>query len=107
MNTEHNFNSQQNLNGSSNTGFDSSTSTPSAGAFTATKSFSTLNNLKTFALLAAMTAVLLGFGSMFGRNGLMIGLVLTVVMNLGGYWFSDKIALAMSGAKEVSHADAP
>jgi len=29
------------------------------------------------------------------------------VMNLGGYWFSDKIALAMSGAKEVSHADAP
>lgn len=107
MNTEHNFNSQQNLNGSSKTGFDTSTSAPVPGNFATTKSFSTMNNLKTFALLAAMTAILLGFGSMFGRNGLMIGLFLTVAMNLGGYWFSDKIALAMSGAKEVAPADAP
>lgn len=80
-----------------------STNTP----FTTTKSFSTLNNLKTFALLAAMTAILLGFGSMFGRGGMMIALGMTVIMNLGGYWFSDKIALAMSGAKEVSPTDAP
>lgn len=76
-------------------------------SFTSTKSFSTLNNLKTFALLAVMTALLLGLGSMFGRSGLMIALVMTVLMNLGGYWFSDKIALAMSGAKEVSANDAP
>ena len=77
------------------------------GAIGATKSFSTVNNLKTFALLAVMTAILLGFGSMFGRNGFMIAIFFTVVMNLGGYWFSDKIALAMSGAKEVSSQDAP
>jgi heat shock protein HtpX len=79
----------------------------STGTLGTTKSFSTVNNLKTFALLAIMTAILLGFGSMFGRNGFMIAIFFTVVMNLGGYWFSDKIALAMSGAKEVSAQDAP
>ena len=107
MKNSQNLDSQHNLNGASHSDFTGSTSTPVAGNFATTKSFSTLNNLKTFALLAAMTAILLGFGSMFGRHGLMIGLFFTVVMNLGGYWFSDKIALAMSGAKEVSPSDAP
>ena len=107
MKTEHNFQPQQNIGGSSQTGFDTSTATPVANNFGSTKSFSTMNNLKTFVLLAAMTAIVLGFGSMFGRNGLMIGILFTVVMNLGGYWFSDKIALAMSGAKEVSSQEAP
>ena len=114
MKNPQNLDSQHNLNGASpnnftgaQSNFTGNGSTPAAGNFATTKRFSTLNNLKTFALLAAMTAILLGFGSMFGRNGLMIGLVLTVVMNLGGYWFSDKIALAMSGAKQVSPADAP
>lgn len=72
-----------------------------------TKSFSTFNSLKTFALLAVMTAILLGFGSMFGRGGLMTGLFFAVAMNLGGYWFSDKIALSMSRAQRVSEQEAP
>jgi heat shock protein HtpX len=79
----------------------------STGTIGTTKSFSTVNNLKTFVLLAVMTAILLGFGSMFGRNGFFIAIIFTVVMNLGGYWFSDKIALSMSGAREVSPQEAP
>lgn len=73
----------------------------------ATKSFSTYNNLKTFVLLAVMTALVIGVGSLFGRNGFIVAIIFTVVMNLASYWFSDKIALKMSGAKEVSREEAP
>jgi heat shock protein HtpX len=67
-----------------------------------------VNNFKTFVLLAALTALLIAGGYvMGGRGGLMIALGLTVVMNFAGYWFSDKIALSMSGAREVSSAEAP
>jgi heat shock protein HtpX len=54
-----------------------------------------------------MTALFLGVGSMFGRNGFYFSLGFAVLMNFVGYWFSDKIALAMSGAKEVSRDEAP
>jgi heat shock protein HtpX len=38
---------------------------------------------------------------------MLIALVLAAVMNLGSYWFSDKIVLAMYRAKPVSEAEAP
>ena len=66
------------------------------------------STLKTFILLAGLTALLLAIGSAIGgRNGLMIALAFAAIMNLIGYWFSDKIALAMSGAQPVSEAEAP
>jgi heat shock protein HtpX len=66
------------------------------------------NTLKTFILLAGLTALLLAIGGAIGgRNGLMIALVFAGLMNLAGYWFSDKIALAMSGAQPVSESEAP
>jgi heat shock protein HtpX len=66
------------------------------------------NTFKTFILLAGMTALLLGIGGAIGgRNGLTIALVFAGIMNLAGYWFSDKIALSMSGAQPVSEAEAP
>jgi heat shock protein HtpX len=66
------------------------------------------NTLKTFILLAALTALLLLLGqALGGRSGLYFGLVIALVMNMVGYWFSDKIALAMSRAREVSVQDAP
>ncbi|HVF11439.1 MAG TPA: zinc metalloprotease HtpX [Abditibacteriaceae bacterium] len=72
------------------------------------KPFATYNNLKTFVLLAGLTALVAGAGRMLGGpNGLIIGLGLAFVMNFVAYWFSDKIALAMSGAKEVSPQEAP
>ncbi|MBW3591264.1 MAG: zinc metalloprotease HtpX [Actinobacteria bacterium] len=65
------------------------------------------NNLKTVVLLATMSGVLVGLGSMVGRGGAMFGLAFALVMNVGSYWFSDKLALKMSKAKPVSEAEAP
>jgi len=66
------------------------------------------NTLKTFILLAGMTALLMAIGSAIGgKNGLMIALVFAGLMNFVGYWFSDKIALSMSGAQQVSESEAP
>jgi heat shock protein HtpX len=66
------------------------------------------NTFKTFILLAGMTALLLGIGGAIGgRNGLTIALIFAGIMNFVGYWFSDKIALSMSGAQPVSEAEAP
>jgi len=66
------------------------------------------NNLKTTILLAGLTGLLLGIGQLWGgERGMMFALILAGVMNLGSYFFSDKIALAMSGAQAVSREQAP
>ncbi|SPE25989.1 Protease HtpX homolog [Acidobacteriia bacterium SbA2] len=66
------------------------------------------NNLKTTILLAAMTGLLLVIGEAFGgQRGMMFALVLAAVMNLGSYFFSDKIALKMSGAKPIAREENP
>ena len=66
------------------------------------------NNLKTTILLAAMTGLVLGIGEWWGgQNGLVFALVIAAVMNLGSYFFSDKIALASSGAQPISREDGP
>jgi len=66
------------------------------------------NIFKTFLLLAALTGLFLIIGEVLGgRNGMTIALALAIVMNLSAYWFSDKMALAMSGARPVSEAEAP
>ena len=67
-----------------------------------------LNNLKTTVLLAALTGLLLFFGRvMGGQRGMEFALVLAAVMNLGSYFFSDKIALASSGAQSISREENP
>ena len=66
------------------------------------------NNFKTFILLAGLTSLLVGAGYLIGRqSGLIIALIFALLMNFVGYWFSDKIALAMSGAREVDATQAP
>ncbi|MCL5961211.1 MAG: zinc metalloprotease HtpX [Chloroflexi bacterium] len=66
------------------------------------------NAFKTAVLLAALTGLFLLVGRMVGGNGGMIfAFVLAIVMNFGAYWFSDKVALSMSGAREVSYEQAP
>lgn len=66
------------------------------------------NTFKTFILLAGLTALLLVIGqALAGRQGLYFALFMALIMNFVGYWFSDKIALAMSGAREVSQDQAP
>jgi heat shock protein HtpX len=66
------------------------------------------NTLKTTLLLGALTGLLVIAGGVLGGNsGMLLGFVIAVVMNFGTYWFSDKIALKMAGAREVSYAEAP
>jgi len=66
------------------------------------------SQIKTGLLLGLLTALILIVGqAVGGRSGLMIAFVLALVMNLGSYWFSDKIVLSMYGAQELSPADAP
>jgi len=60
------------------------------------------NGLKTAVLLGALSGLLLVIGDLLGgSNGVMIALMFAVVMNVGSYWFSDKIVLRMYGAQEV------
>ncbi len=65
------------------------------------------NNLKTTLLLALLTGLLLGIGAIIaGDRGVAFALVVAGVMNLASYFFSDKIALAMSGAQPVAREEA-
>jgi heat shock protein HtpX len=67
-----------------------------------------MNGVKTVLLLGLLTGLLLFVGEgLGGQNGLILGLVIAVVMNFASYFWSDKIALAMNGAKPVSRDEAP
>ena len=66
------------------------------------------NTLKTGFLLAVLTALFVFVGSAVGgESGMVMAFGLAVVMNVGAYWFSDKIVLRMYGAREVTEAEAP
>src|SRR3989304_9897933 len=67
-----------------------------------------MNNLKTVFLLTLLSGILLGIGYLFGgQAGLIVALIFAAVMNIGSYWFSDKLALQMTGAKEVTPDQQP
>jgi heat shock protein HtpX len=64
--------------------------------------------LRTTFLLAVMTFFLMMVGSYVGgRNGMTIGLAIAICTNAFAYFFSDKIALASSGAKPVTREQLP
>ena len=65
------------------------------------------NTLKTYVLLAALGGFLVFVGSLLGRNGATIGLVIAFVMVGGSYWFSDKLAIRASRAQPVTEQQAP
>lgn len=67
-----------------------------------------MSNLKTVFLLTLLSGVFLALGYAFaGQAGLIIALIFAGVMNIGSYWFSDKLALAMTGAREVTPDEEP
>jgi heat shock protein HtpX len=59
-------------------------------------------------LLATLTGlfVVIGF-AIGGASTALLFLFVGALLNLGAYWFSDKIALRMSGAKPISEQEAP
>jgi heat shock protein HtpX len=67
-----------------------------------------MNQIKTVILLTALAALLIGIGGYLGgKNGATIALVIALVMNVGSYWWSDKIVLSMYNAQEVTEDQAP
>jgi len=66
------------------------------------------NGIKTVFWLAVLSGLLLVAGdALGGQSGLVMALGFAVLMNAGAYFFSDKIALASSGAQPVTREEAP
>jgi len=67
-----------------------------------------MNTVKTGLLLTVLTLLLVfGGRAIAGPNGMALGLALAVLMNGVAYFFSDKIALAASGAQPVTREQVP
>ena len=62
-----------------------------------------LNQMKSILLLGSLTGVLLFIGKHWGGNsGMLLAFVFSLAINAGSYWFSDRIALSMYRAREVT-----
>lgn len=66
------------------------------------------SQLKTMFLLALLSGIIIVLGGLLGgRGGIIIALVLALAMNIGSYWFSDRIVLSMYHARELAPDEAP
>jgi heat shock protein HtpX len=66
------------------------------------------NGLKTAALLGLLTAMILAVGYWLGGSaGLVFAVLLSLALNAGSYFFSDKIALRSMRARPVTEAEFP
>ena len=66
-----------------------------------------MNMFKTFVLMTVMSGLLLvaGLFAIGGYTGIIVFLIIALVINFFTYWSSDKLALRMARAHEVSSAD--
>jgi len=66
------------------------------------------SQFKTVVLLALLSGIIIMLGGMFGgRTGIFIALAFALFMNVGSYWYSDKIVLRMYSARELTETEAP
>lgn len=65
------------------------------------------NQIKTVLLLGALSVLLVSLGGAVGGSWTWILLGVALAMNLGSYFYSDKIVLRMSGARVIDEAEAP
>lgn len=64
--------------------------------------------IKTIALLGVLSVLLIAIGGLIGgRQGIYLAFGISLLMNGGAYFFSEKIALAASGAKPLSRSQNP
>jgi heat shock protein HtpX len=67
-----------------------------------------MNLFKTGLLMAGLTALLMAFGFVIGREtGMVMALVFAIGTNLFTYWNADKMVLRMNGARQIERGDAP
>lgn len=63
-----------------------------------------MNTVRTVMLMTLLTLVLVGAGGAIGgQGGALFALIMAGVMNLGSYWFSDKIVVKMYKGKQVEN----
>ena len=66
------------------------------------------SQLKTMLLLALLSGIIIVLGGLLGgRGGVILAFGLALVMNVGSYWYSDKIVLSMDHARELAPEEAP
>jgi heat shock protein HtpX len=64
--------------------------------------------LRTTILLATLSGLFVAIGFLIGGSSTaLLFLFMAFLLNMGSYFFSDKIALKMSGAKPISESEAP
>ena len=67
-----------------------------------------INTVKTALLLGLLTALFVIIGNAVGgKSGALIAFGLAILMNFFSYFFSDKIALSMYNAQEVTESEYP
>lgn len=66
-----------------------------------------INQLKTILLLGTLSALLIGFGGWLGAGYLYLFAGLALLLNVGAYFFSDRLVLAMHQAQPLSREEAP
>lgn len=67
-----------------------------------------MNWIKTTMLMALMMVIFILVGGLIGgQDGMMIAFAISLAMNFGSYWFSDKIVLSMYGAKQIDRNFSP
>jgi heat shock protein HtpX len=67
-----------------------------------------MNTIKTLGLMVFMTLLLVFAGAALGgRSGMVMAFSMAAIMNVGMYWFSDKVVLRMYRAQPVTDAEAP
>lgn len=67
-----------------------------------------MNHLKTFLLMLLLTALFLFLGGLIGGDaGVIIALAFALLVNFSSYWFSDRLAVAMTRSRPLSEAEAP
>jgi heat shock protein HtpX len=66
-----------------------------------------LTRLRTWALVAGLTGLVIALGAVIGGTFLWLFAALAVIFNLVGYFYSDRIALRVARAKPLSEHEAP
>ncbi len=67
-----------------------------------------MNYFKNFILMLLLTILLIVAGGLLGgETGMIVALIFAAVLNMGTYWFSDKMVLSMYHATPVTESEQP
>jgi heat shock protein HtpX len=67
-----------------------------------------MNAIKLIVLMTSLSGLMLVVGYFIARGrGVLIAMVIALITNFGGYWYSDSIVLRMYDARPVTRTEAP